>query len=625
MITIIIKFILILGSVIYSTAPYAKVTEEKSSQEQHQELYLKDIYPSASQCASCHPRQYKEWSVSQHAYAQLSPVYMAMQTAVNLLTSGTNGDFCLRCHTPVGTQIKEPLALANLDRNPASREGITCITCHRVAEKYGKISGRLSLQEGSIVAAVKGPTGSDELKRVLSEKKKFRNLSTDNKNNRGKKIHAEIEPFFSLSDSDFCGTCHDVNLVNNFRLEEALSDYRTSPASKNGTSCQDCHMGKTQGLDSNYHELPAAKIGKALTKPRRATNHYFAGPDHSIIHPGIFPHPLKPPRNLVSKTLRDWLKFDMAAGWGDKKQEEKLGLNFVYPKVWKTKSHRKAARNLLLEQCELLDWAQQQRIEVLSNALVFGQASAKIQRRKIKLSLPVLNQTNGHNVPTGFDAERLVFIEITVLDEKEQVLFKSGMRDPNGDLLDLHSQYVEAGQLPLDKQLFNLQSKFLTRLARGGEREQVLAINTSLSAQPFIRPETRPSVIYGRPLGARKHRQVIPAKGARVANYTFKNNSNLKWPLLVNAKLIWQMVPVNLVHAISVAGFDYELSEKQVAERVVAGAVTIDSLHFSISKTGKIKLHSDTEGGFSACNKKDFVKSQCQFSTPLCKNMSSKP
>ncbi len=590
----------------------------------HQNLYVQDKYPSASQCASCHPRQFREWSVSQHAYAQLSPVYMAMQTTINLLTSGTNGDFCLRCHTPVGTQIKEPLALANLDRNPASREGITCITCHRVAEQYGKISGRLSLEEGDIVAAVKGPIGSDELNRVLDDKKTYRNLSTDRDNNRGKKVHAQIEPFFALSDADFCGTCHDVNLVNGFRLEEALSDYRTSPASKEGTSCQDCHMGKVQGLDSGYHELPAAKIGKANTNKRRATNHYFAGPDHSIIHPGIFPHLLKQPRNLRSKTLRDWLKFDLTAGWGDKKAEKKLGEDYAYPNVWKTKSHRKAARSLVVEQCELLDWAYQQRIEVLSQALVFGESTAHVKNNKIKLRLPVINQTKGHNIPTGFDAERLVFIDIKVDDAQDQRVFESGGRDPNGDILDLHSSYVTSGQLPLDKQLFNLQSKFLTRLARGGEREQVLAVNTSISAQPFIRPETRPSLIYGHPLGARKHRQVINAADQRIAKYRFKVPKNSQWPLTIDAKLTWQMVPVNLIHEISKAGFDYEMSEKEVAERVVEGAVVIDRLILTLDELGNVRINDQQISTFETCTAKRFKKSACSFSTPMCIQMTSR-
>ncbi len=40
----------------------------------HADLFAESRYPSAGTCGTCHPKQYKEWSVSQHAYSQLSPV-----------------------------------------------------------------------------------------------------------------------------------------------------------------------------------------------------------------------------------------------------------------------------------------------------------------------------------------------------------------------------------------------------------------------------------------------------------------------------------------------------------------------------------------------------------------------
>ena len=43
---------------------------------EHANLFIENDYPSATTCATCHPKHYKEWSVSQHSYAQLSPVYL---------------------------------------------------------------------------------------------------------------------------------------------------------------------------------------------------------------------------------------------------------------------------------------------------------------------------------------------------------------------------------------------------------------------------------------------------------------------------------------------------------------------------------------------------------------------
>ena len=83
----------------------------------------------------------------------------------------------------------------------------------------------------------------------------------------------------------------------------------------------------------------------------------------------------------------------------------------------------------------------------------------------LKFSIPVRNGTNGHGVPTGFDAERLVFLQVTVKDSKGNAVYKSGDRDPNGDVRDRHSLYVHNGELPPDDDLFNLQTKFIVRMA----------------------------------------------------------------------------------------------------------------------------------------------------------------
>ncbi len=56
---------------------------EGSASEAHEDLFAESRYPSASTCGTCHPKHFKEWSVSQHAYSQLSPVYMAIN---NFLT-----------------------------------------------------------------------------------------------------------------------------------------------------------------------------------------------------------------------------------------------------------------------------------------------------------------------------------------------------------------------------------------------------------------------------------------------------------------------------------------------------------------------------------------------------------
>ena len=114
-----------------------RLAQQPDGLEDHEAVFAEDRYPSATTCAPCHEDIYREWSVSSHTYAQMSPVFNAFHATVLLITNGTNGDFCIRCHTPVGMNLEEPEFMSNLDRNPTSREGVTCIACHRLTKAYG--------------------------------------------------------------------------------------------------------------------------------------------------------------------------------------------------------------------------------------------------------------------------------------------------------------------------------------------------------------------------------------------------------------------------------------------------------------------------------------------------------
>jgi len=533
---------------------------------------LEARFPSANTCANCHPDHYREWSVSQHAYAQVSPVFNAMHATIVKLTNGTNGDFCIRCHTPVGMNLGEPVYMTNMDRHPTSREGITCVVCHRLDRPYSKVSGRLAIVEGDLFNQVYGPTGSAELKRVIANDSFSVNTA---RGQAGRAIHTDVGVLPQITTSGFCGTCHDVNLLNGFRLEEAFSEYKSAPAARNEISCQDCHMGKEPGKVSGYNEGPAAIVGGRPTRPRRRTNHTFVGPDYSIIHPGIFPQNVR--ANEIA-TIREWLKFDVAAGWGTDAFERAIPAGYTFSERWRTADDRYDARAILNANQELLAEATRQRMALLREGYVLG--DVRVDRSGpggIKFAVQVRNGTDGHNVPTGFDAERLVFLQIDVKDADGKVVFQSGDRDPNGDVRDTHSLYVHNGDLPRDKYLFNLQSKFVTRMVRGGDREQVLAVNYSPSPLPFLRPSTNATALLARPTGARKHRQTILPLHSLWPSYEVEGSAlrGSRPPYSATIRLIAQMVPVNLIPDIKDVGFDYYMSPQAVATAVVAGALTL--------------------------------------------------
>ena len=546
----------------------------KAADAEHEKLFLETKYPSATTCATCHVKQFQEWSVSQHAYAQLSVVFNAMQTKININTGGTNGDFCVRCHTPLGMNLSETVYGSNLARSPASREGLTCVACHRVNQAYGKISARMGTVEGDLFSGVYGPKGGAELKRVLSKPEQYR--VTTKKGEPGRQIHSVVKQAFFLTKPQFCGSCHDVTLLNGFRLEEAFTEFKASPGIREqGTKCQDCHMGRIQGVPSGYDYGPAAIVGGVPSRDRKLTNHTFAGPDYSLIHPGLFPFNADAQK---FKSAADWLQFDYKAGWGTDKFENSVSKDYKFPVAWSSRDERYDGAAIIKYQFERLAHVRQLRVQVLRNGIHLSDRINVIKSDPsgLQFSIDVINATPGHPVPTGFDAERLYFLEVSVRDSHGNRVYASGDRDPNGDVRDTHSVYVHNGELPLDEDLFSLQSIFLVRTIRGGEREQILPTNLSADVLPFVRPEMRATTLVGHPQGARKHKQTIEPLGRRTATYTVPANklrSGERYTITV--RFIAQTLPTNLVDAIKDAGFDYGMSPAEIARRIVDGSAVL--------------------------------------------------
>lgn len=552
-----------------STAATGGAAATGAPQDPHAALLAREAFPSASECRACHEEHYREWAASPHAYAQLSPVFNAMHGKLLAENSGTLGDFCIRCHTPVGMELGEPLYGPNALRDPVSLEGVTCIACHRVDESFGKNSGRNPLVRGELFEPVYGPTGGAELERVLASQDEYGRLVTE-PGGRGRRVHGEARRHDTISSPGFCGRCHDVTLVNGFRLEEAFSEYKASPAARRGETCQDCHMGTEPGVASGYRTAPAAVVGGVPTRPRKRTDHTFVGPDYSVVHPGLFPHD---PAAKELATLEQWTAFDWEAGWGTDAFEDGVTDEQGFPERWRAADDRYEARALVERQRERLREVDAARLVLLRNGYRLGEVRARrAADGALALEVDVESGTDGHNVPTGFIAERPVFLRVTIEDAQGRALYRSGDLDPNGDLRDLHSRYVRNGELPLDRELFSLQSKFIVRLLRGGEREQILAVNQSVDPLPYVRPETFSSILTGRPGGARIHKLSIEPRGRRTARYgVAADEVTGPGPWRARVELVAGMVPVNLVDAIQDVGFDYGLSPAEVARRIVAG------------------------------------------------------
>lgn len=344
-------------------------------------------------------------------------------------------------------------------------------------------------------------------------------------------------------------------------------------------------MGKVQGVASGYEHGPGAIVGGVPTMPRKLTNHFFAGPDYSIIHPGIFPHNAEAQRMA---TLKEWLQFDVAAGWGADAFEEKVKDDSGFPERWQSVDDRYDAREIIDYQLKRLDWARQKRLEVLRNGYHLAKVVVEqADKDGIEFRVQVKSGTDGHNVPTGFSGERLVWLEVTVTDRDGKVIFRSGDRDPNGDLRDGHSSYVHAGKIPIDPYLFSLQSYFVTQNGRGGEIEHVIPIPYPVISLPRVLPSPVSLVFTGEPPTERNHKRGIEPLGERWGEYEVDASALTgKGPYKASIKLLQQPAPVNLLIAIQSVGFDYGLSPRAAGAALVAGTQLLweKSLTFDIKE-----------------------------------------
>lgn len=442
---------------------------------------LESDFPSAKQCGYCHPKQYNEWSRSMHAYAQHSPIFEAFNLALIERTGGTIDTFCSRCHTPLGTALGENGSRRNVHRSRLSMEGITCVTCHRRPQGQYKANSRIVVTPGKLMeTCVFGP---------------FENpVSLDHN------AHPSVQQPYIRS-SQFCGECHDVTSPEGIRLEEAFSEWQNSPAAKDGVTCQHCHMGPIQGVPVAPNRRPLGPAAQVPGVPieqmplRHLTDHTFAGPDYSLLPDTEFPHKL------------DWMYET------DYRRPECL-----------TEYQQATLNELRVKNRRHLRIADNRRYELLSNAAKLHVQHPPTARAgsKIKIRADVTSTFSGHSFPTGFTAERQLWVFVEVRDASGQLVFASGDLDANNDLRDNHSHAVLSNKVPADFHLFNFQSKFVALTNKGTERSVVLSVNRHLSPLNVLRPAAFVSASFGRPPGFRIAKGSLPPLATMGKSYPVK-------------------------------------------------------------------------------------------------------
>jgi hypothetical protein len=226
-------------------------------------------------CKDCHPKHYREWAGSMHAYASNDPLFRAMNASAQ--RDGV-GAFCVKCHAPMAVHAGATRDGLNLADVPAALQGVTCYFCHNSEKVLGTHNNPLFLSDDGVM---RGP---------------LRDAAANT-------AHASAySPFHDREQgesADLCGSCHDVLNRHFVAIERTYEEWRASAFSTSSPvgTCGRCHMPESETV------VPIAEGARA----RKFHGHTFAGVDLALIE---WPE-REAQRTAVQRALDDALRMSL--------------------------------------------------------------------------------------------------------------------------------------------------------------------------------------------------------------------------------------------------------------------------------------------------------------------------
>jgi len=403
---------------------------------------------SSQDCAGCHKAgdapddkinmPYLTWVGSMKANAGRDPLFWAALDVANNDIPGV-GDFCLKCHAPLGwykgNVVKtNGLGGATIDGangceldagfdtgytsahgNSNDFGGVTCHFCHRVDE-LGPSGEPQIIENGSVWLddEVCPSGGGEPCRKGPYDAQDYADGGTP-------ALHAwEYSGF--IQSSEFCGSCHNVSsptiddgsqlviakkLWDNgvetnlaMPIERTYSEWKNSafadlifrdslddafngdfPVITQGDTCQGCHMPQSDSIDARAcsYDMPGRRAANLRT-------HQFAGGN-------------------------TWIPQVLKALYGDDLELNDSGRNEAFDLT------TGYAYNMLQNQSALIE----PNVVSVSNDLM-------------SLDVKVTNKT-GHKLPTGYPEGRRMWLQVVVKDVNDQVIWESGAYDNSTGVL----------------------------------------------------------------------------------------------------------------------------------------------------------------------------------------------
>jgi len=351
-------------------------------------------YADPASCAECHQTQYDEWIGSMHAHAVASPVTELQNRLVvlkerELLASGelkqeVVGDLCVKCHAPTGylgdAKNHEDVLIESKDRQPASRFGVSCVSCHQI-ESVQALEGEKEFPYRNI-----------------------RNIKIDdtaimrgqNKNNIGNSAH---QSSFSatISNPVLCASCHTVAVEDPatqkaiLPLQDTYTEWLTGGKgfSWNDTHCMSCH---NMPLDKVVAEVQKMQRQRLPLKQRLLR-----------IKPLIQQNKLSNKDSFAADPVQN---YDAAISTGVRRfQHTFTGVDYhLEAEQPFVQGEDGFAENNLIHSRTL------QRV---NNLLKISSAIRIKKASRNSVTVEVMNLATGHHLPAGFAFAREMWLEVS--------------------------------------------------------------------------------------------------------------------------------------------------------------------------------------------------------------------
>lgn len=385
----------IVGPLLFPGDP--KDVDERVAREVEADGFVEDIPIGAVHCDRCHADIVEQWRSSAHRFASFNnPFYEATVNDLRSVVSGANrwvaehiaefpgaGDgvgpakskFCGACHDP-GVMLAGNMGRAIDRRTSAAQAGLTCMACHAIDRVHG-VTGNgnynIADQLTDLYVFPEASTGSVG---AFLHDAAIRSRPVAHKRRL-------LKPFFGTA--EYCAACHKVSLsepVNEYRWLRGQDEYdawHDSGVSHNASRtfylppearvCQDCHM-----------PAEPAPRGDLAASDGTVRSHRF----------------------LAANTALPFIRRDTATL---RRTEAFLRDGRLRVDVF---ALRRGGENVDVSMP----------LDVESPVLVAGES--------VILDVVVRNFGVGHGFPGGTNDSNQGWLELTVLDDRGQVLGRSG-------------------------------------------------------------------------------------------------------------------------------------------------------------------------------------------------------